>query len=122
MSINSSKILLCSENCENVYAEIDKSNVAFMEIQELHDKLLSQAILFKIPQPEPGILESTRHYLRLNKQLWDFVFSVSCCIDLWQSTLWINIDSEFMDMELKRFSKILKCILTICLKVQILFL
>lgn len=122
MNINSSKISFCSETCENVYAEIDKSNVAFTEIQELHDKLLSQAILFKITQPEPGILESTRHYLRLNKQLWDFVFSVSSCINLWQSTLWINIDSEFMDMELKRFSKILKCILTICFKIQTLFL
>lgn len=84
-----------------------------MQMQVLHDKLLSQAILFEITQPEPGILETTRHYLQLNKQLWDFVYLVRGWINLWQSTLWINIDSEFMDMELKRFSKDLKCLLKI---------
>lgn len=79
-----------------------------MELENLHDKLLSQAILFEIPQPEPNVLESTKTSLRLNKQLWDFVHMVKSWIDVWQLTLWKDIDSEFMDTELKRFSKDLK--------------
>lgn len=79
-----------------------------MELEDMHDKLLSQSVLFEIPQPEPNILSSTKKTLRLNKQLWDFVFIVKGLIDVWKSTLWNNVDTELMDMELKRFSKELK--------------
>lgn len=79
-----------------------------MELEDLHNQLHSQAVLFEIPQPESNILVLTKKSLRLNKQLWDFVHMVRSWIDVWQSTLWKNIDSEFMDIELKRFSKDLK--------------
>lgn len=79
-----------------------------MELEDLHDKLLSQAVLFEIPQPEPNVLLSTKKTLRLNKQLWDFVNLVRCWIDVWKSTLWNSVDTEYMDMELKRFAKELK--------------
>jgi len=82
-----------------------------MELENLHNKLLSQALLFEILQPEPNILISTKKSLRNNKQLWDFVYMVKSWISVWQSTLWEDIDSEYMDMELKRFSKDLKGIL-----------
>lgn len=100
--------LFLSENCENPYIEIDHANKSLMELEDLHDKLFSQAVLFEIPQPEPNILASTKKCLRLNKQLWDFVHMVKSWIDEWKATLWKNMDSEFMDMELKRFSKDLK--------------
>lgn len=74
----------------------------------MHDKLLSQAVLFEIPQPESNILLLTKKSLRLNKQLWDFVHIVKSWINVWQTTLWKYIDSEFMDMEIKRFAKDLK--------------
>jgi len=80
-----------------------------MELENLHDKLLAQTVLFEVPQPEANILASTKKYIKLNKQLWDFVNMVKSSIDLWKSTLWKDIDSEFMDMELKRFAKDLKC-------------
>lgn len=95
-------------NCESPYIEIDKENRSFIELEDLHNLLLSQAILFEIPQPDSSILVSTKKSIRLNKQLWDFVHVVKSWIDMWQSTLWKNIDSEFMDIELKRFSKDLK--------------
>jgi len=79
-----------------------------MELEDLHEKLLSQAVLFEIPQPEPNILLSTKKTLRLNKQLWDFVYLVRGWIDVWKSTLWNNVDTENIDMELKRFAKELK--------------
>lgn len=81
-----------------------------MKLESLHASLLSQALLFEIQQPEPNILESTKHILKINKQLWDFVNIVKSYIEVWQSTLWKDIDFEFMDIELKRFSKDLKCI------------
>jgi dynein heavy chain len=99
---------LFSAGCEHPYIEIDRANSSLMELENVHDKLLAQAVLFEIPQPEPNILVSTKKSLRLIKQLWDFIFMVKSWIDVWLSTLWKSIDSEFMDMELKRFSKDLK--------------
>lgn len=84
-----------------------------MELEHQHERLLSQAILFEISQPEPNILITTKKYLRLIKQLWDFVHMVKSWINLWHSTLWKNIDFELMDMELKRFAKDLKGIFKI---------
>lgn len=80
-----------------------------MVLEDVRNKLLAQAILFEIPQPETNILGPTKKYIRLIKQLWDFVIMVKSYLDLWQSTLWKDIDSEYMDMELKRFAKDLKC-------------
>lgn len=99
---------LPSVSCEYPYIEIDKANHYLTELEDLHDKLLSQAVLFEIPQPESNILQLTKKSLRLNKQLWDFVHMVKSWINVWQTTLWKYIDSEFMDMEVKRFAKDLK--------------
>lgn len=77
-------------------------------LDELHDKLLSQAVLFEIPQPEQNILAPTKKSLKLIKQLWDFVSVVRSWIESWKATLWKDVDTEFMDMELKRFAKDLK--------------
>lgn len=79
-----------------------------MEIDELHDKLVAQAVLFEIPQPEPNILDTTKKTLQLNKVLWDFVSMVKSWMSLWLSTLWKDVDFELMDLELKRFSKELR--------------
>jgi len=82
-----------------------------MELEDLHSKLLSQALLFEIQQPEPNVLISIKKSLRNIKQLWDFVYMVKSWINVWQLTLWEDIDFEYMDMELKRFAKELKGIL-----------
>lgn len=82
-----------------------------MELDEARDQLLSQAILFEIPQPEMNIIQATTKSLSLIKQLWDFVFMVKSWVNLWESTLWKDIDSELIDMELKRFGKDLKGII-----------
>jgi dynein heavy chain len=97
-----------SGSCNHPYQEIDRANNDLMEIDELHDKLLTQALLFEIPQPEPNILDPTKKSLFLNKVLWDFVLTVKSWMSLWLSTLWKNVDFELMDLELKRFSKELR--------------
>lgn len=97
-----------SAECDFPYIEIDKANRSIMELDEARDQLLAQAVLFEIPQPEMNILQVTKKSLSLNKQLWDFVFMVKSWVDLWESTLWKDIDSELIDMELKRFGKDLK--------------
>lgn len=99
-------------SCESPYIEIDKENNSLMELEVAHNQLFSQAVLFEIPLPESNILVLTKKSLRLNKHLWDFVYMVKSWVDVWQSTLWKNIDSEFMDIELKRFSKDLKGIIS----------
>lgn len=102
------KLILFRESCETPYLDIDNANQSLMELEELYEKFRSQTILFEIPQPESNTLESTKNSLRLNKQLWNFVHIVKGWIDVWKSTLWSNIDSELMDMELKRFAKELR--------------
>lgn len=100
--------ILFSANCENPYVEIDKAIHTLCDLEESYEKLLSQALLFEIPTPEPNVLDDTAITLRYNKQLWNFVHMVKSLINVWKSTLWKNIDFEFMDMELKRFVKDLK--------------
>lgn len=101
-------LILFSAKCEKPYIEIDKANRSLIALENLHDKLFGQAVLFEIPQPESNIIVWTKKSLRLNKHLWDFVHVVRSWINVWLSTLWKKIDSEFMDMELKRFAKDLK--------------
>ncbi|XP_050529246.1 dynein beta chain, ciliary-like [Daktulosphaira vitifoliae] len=95
-------------DCKRPYIEVDKAAKNLNELEDLHEKLLSQAILFEIPQPEPNILVPTKKSLKLIKQLWDFVSVVKSWIESWQDTLWKDVDTEIMDIELKRFAKELK--------------
>lgn len=101
-------MVLSRVDCGNPYFEIDNANKYLMELENLYQTFRSQAILFEIPQPDSNALESTKNTLSLSKQTWDFIHLVKECIDVWKSTLWSNIDSEFIDIELKRFAKDLR--------------
>lgn len=101
-------MVLSSVDCENPYFEIDNANQSLMELENLYHTFHSQATLFEITLPDSNALESTKNTLFLIKQIWDFINLVKECIDVWKSTLWSNIDSEFIDMELKRFAKDLR--------------
>lgn len=98
-------------DCGNPYFEIDNANESLMNLENLYHAFRSQAILFEIQQPDSNTLESTKNSLWLSKQLWDFIHIVKQCINEWKSTLWNNIDSEFIDLELKRFAKDLRGLL-----------
>lgn len=82
-----------------------------MDLENVVSVLLEQANLFEVPPPEANRFVLLKRLLRLNKQLWDFVHVVTSWIDVWKSTLWKKIDSESIDMELKRFAKELKSML-----------
>jgi len=97
-----------SVNCKNPYVEIDKSIKILSELNDSQEMLLIRAQLFDIQPPESNVLLETKNVLQTNKQLWDFVYMVTSLINVWKSTLWKDIDFEFMDLELKRFVKDLK--------------
>lgn len=77
-------------------------------MQKLHDKLLNEALLFEVPQPEPNVLAVNIRSLQLNKETWDFVLMVKSWIDSWLSGLWTDVNFDLMDLELKRFAKELR--------------
>lgn len=100
--------ILYRADCEKPYLEIDIANQSIMDLENVCSILLEQAYLFEVPPPEANRFVSLTKLLRLNKQLWDFVYVVTSWIEVWKSTLWKTIDSESIDMELKRFAKELK--------------
>jgi len=100
-----------SVNCGNPYVEIDNAIHTLSELEDSHAKLFSRALLFEIQMPEQNTLAETKISLRNIKQLWNFVHMVKSLINVWKSTLWKDINFEFMNMELKRFVKDLKGII-----------
>jgi dynein heavy chain len=69
--------------------------------------LQSQAALFEVNVPEFPLIGRCRLENKMLKQLWDYIFLVRTSIDEWKTTAWCNIDVENMDMECKKFSKVM---------------
>ncbi|XP_039284796.1 dynein beta chain, ciliary [Nilaparvata lugens] len=91
--------------CEDVYKEIDKTHFEMMELEQLTEKLTQQATLFEVIVPEFKLVKQLRKELKMVKILWDYILVVRSWISDWEGTQWKRIDSETMDMELKKFSK-----------------
>lgn len=67
--------------------------------------LRESAIHFKLPLPDETKLLLCRRLAKMIKNIWDFMFAVSSCIDDWKMTPWKKINVEDMESECKRFSK-----------------
>ncbi|XP_054265094.1 dynein beta chain, ciliary-like [Macrosteles quadrilineatus] len=91
--------------CDDVYREIDKANIDITKLEESIDKLVEQAILFEVIVPEFKIIKTVRKELKMAKVLWDYILIALAWIRDWEGTPWKKIDSETMDLELKKFAK-----------------
>lgn len=63
--------------------------------------------MFELSKHDFKQISTCRREVKLLKQLWDYMFLVRTCIDDWRTTLWSNIDVENMDMECKKFAKVI---------------
>ena len=63
--------------------------------------------MFELSRHDFKQISTCRREVKLLKQLWDYMFLVRTCIDDWRTTLWSNIDVENMDMECKKFAKVM---------------
>ena len=64
--------------------------------------------MFEVQVPEFRLLQQCRREIKMLKQLWDYICLVRTSIDEWKTTPWKDIDVENMDMECKKFSKVIK--------------
>ena len=70
-------------------------------------------MLFELSVPEFKLVKQCRREVKLLKQLWDYMFLVRTCIDDWRTTMWCDIDVENMDMECKKFAKVITILIII---------
>ncbi|XP_014248489.1 dynein beta chain, ciliary-like isoform X2 [Cimex lectularius] len=97
-----------SWGCWDPYIEIDKCDVEVKHFEEICERLTEQAGLFEVPVPEFKMLKTFRKELKLAKILWDYILVIKSTTEDWESTSWKKIDSEVMDMEMKKYSKELR--------------
>lgn len=71
------------------------------QVLSLHDS----AVLFELNPPEESKLRLCRREVKMIKQIWDFFYAVTSCIEDWKKTPWKRINVEDMEQECKKFSK-----------------
>lgn len=71
------------------------------QVLSLHDS----AMLFELNAPEETKLRLCRREVKMIKQIWDFFYAVTSCIEDWKKTPWKRINVEDMEQECKKFSK-----------------
>ncbi|XP_009072064.1 PREDICTED: dynein heavy chain 9, axonemal-like, partial [Acanthisitta chloris] len=79
-----------------------------MEIKQLEAAMASihqSAGLFEVMVPDYKQLKQCRKELCLLKELWDVISLVNTSLDDWQTTKWVDINVENMDLECKKFAR-----------------
>lgn len=71
------------------------------QVLSLHDS----AMLFELNPPEESKIRLCRREVKMIKQIWDFLYAVTSCIEDWKKTPWKRIIVEDMEQECKKFSK-----------------
>ncbi|CAH0384803.1 unnamed protein product [Bemisia tabaci] len=94
-----------SWSCNYPYLEIDRIHLEIKDLEEMMCRLNEQANLFEVSCPDFKHVPIVRKELRLLKILWDYIIIIRSWFRDWEDTQWTRIDSEAMDMELKKFSK-----------------
>lgn len=67
--------------------------------------IYESAGLFEVMVPDYKQLKQCRKELCLLKELWDMISLVGTCLDDWQTTKWVDINVENMDLECKKFAR-----------------
>uniref|UniRef100_A0A1B6BXH8 Dynein beta chain, ciliary-like n=1 Tax=Clastoptera arizonana TaxID=38151 RepID=A0A1B6BXH8_9HEMI len=94
-----------SWDCFEPYKVIDKYHNEVSELEDDMEKLIDQSSLFEVAVTEFKIVKYLRKELKMAKVLWDFILIIRAWINDWETTPWKKIDSETIDMELKKFAK-----------------
>uniref|UniRef100_A0A8D2N8R8 Dynein axonemal heavy chain 17 n=1 Tax=Zonotrichia albicollis TaxID=44394 RepID=A0A8D2N8R8_ZONAL len=67
--------------------------------------IYESAGLFEVMVPEYKQLKQCRKELCLLKELWDMISLVNTSLEDWQTTRWVDINVENMDLECKKFAR-----------------
>ncbi|NXF83974.1 DYH9 protein, partial [Sclerurus mexicanus] len=90
---------------EKPYQLLDAKHMEIKQMESAMTSIYESAGLFEVMVPEYKQLKQCRKELCLLKELWDMISLVNTSLDDWQTTKWVDINVENMDLECKRFAR-----------------
>ncbi|XP_010006532.1 PREDICTED: LOW QUALITY PROTEIN: dynein heavy chain 9, axonemal [Chaetura pelagica] len=90
---------------ENPYQLLDAKHMEIKQMESAMASIYESAGLFEVMVPDYKQLKQCRKELCLLKELWDMISLVNTSLDDWQTTKWVDINVENMDLECKKFAR-----------------
>ncbi|NXY74435.1 DYH9 protein, partial [Glareola pratincola] len=90
---------------EKPYQLLDAKHIEIKQMESAMTSISESAGLFEVVMPDYKQLKQCRKELCLLKELWDTISLVNTSLDDWQTTKWVDINVENMDLECKRFAR-----------------
>ncbi|XP_054702769.1 dynein axonemal heavy chain 9 isoform X1 [Grus americana] len=90
---------------EKPYQLLDAKHIEIKQMESAMTSIYESAGLFEVMVPDYKQLKQCRKELCLLKELWDMISLVNTSLDDWQTTKWVEINVENMDLECKKFAR-----------------
>ncbi|NXY11890.1 DYH9 protein, partial [Pteruthius melanotis] len=90
---------------EKPYQLLDAKHMEIKQMESAMASIQESAGLFEVTVPEYKQLKQCRKELCLLKELWDMISLVNTSLEGWQTTRWVDINVESMDLECKKFAR-----------------
>ncbi|KAL2297572.1 hypothetical protein Nmel_016116 [Mimus melanotis] len=90
---------------EKPYQVLDAKHMEIKQMESAMTSICESAGLFEVMVPEYKQLKQCRKELCLLKELWDMISLVNSSLHDWQTTKWVDINVENMDLECKKFAR-----------------
>ncbi|NXL65574.1 DYH9 protein, partial [Chordeiles acutipennis] len=92
-------------DAEKPYQLLDAKHIEIKQVESAMTSIYESAGLFEVMVPDYKQLKQCRKELCLLKELWDMITLVNTSLDDWQTTKWVDINVENMDLECKKFAR-----------------
>ncbi|NXY46192.1 DYH9 protein, partial [Ceuthmochares aereus] len=90
---------------EKPYQLLDEKHIEIKQMESAMTSIYESAGLFEVMVPDYKQLKQCRKELCLLKELWDMISLVKTSLDDWQTTKWVDINVENMDLECRKFAR-----------------
>ncbi|KAM6240342.1 dynein axonemal heavy chain 9 isoform 3-T3 [Spheniscus humboldti] len=90
---------------EKPYQLLDAKHIEIKQMESAMTSIYESAGLFEVMVPDYKQLKQCRKELCLLKELWDMISLVNTSLGDWQTTKWVDINVENMDLECKKFAR-----------------
>ncbi|KAJ7420209.1 hypothetical protein BTVI_22374 [Pitangus sulphuratus] len=90
---------------EKPYQLLDTKHMEIKQMESAMASISESAGLFEVMVPEYKQLKQCRKELCLLKELWDMISLVNTSLSDWQTTKWVDINVENMDLECRKFAR-----------------
>ncbi|KAM6469113.1 dynein axonemal heavy chain 9 [Liasis olivaceus] len=89
----------------NPYQMLDASHTELRQMELTMTSIYRSADLFEVSVPDYKQLKQCRKEICILKELWDMISIVISSMNEWETTKWIDINVENMELECKKFAK-----------------